>query len=117
LAGTVAFADIGSAAAGLGTGAGPVARFVTSARPVARFVAGSGSIARLGARIEDLLAAVAAEVALTSISGVLPMVDPRLPSVAVADAADRMCRPIPGRGDVDVVAAAAPIDVAAPIAS
>ena len=113
MAGTVAFADIGSAAAGLGTGAGPVARFVTSAR----FVAGSGSIARLGARIEDLLAAVAAEVALTSISGVLPMVDPRLPSVAVADAADRMCRPIPGRGDVDVVAAAAPIDVAAPIAS
>jgi hypothetical protein len=101
LAGTVPFADIGSAAAGLGTGA----------RPVARFVAGTGSIARF----EHLLAAISTEVALTSISGSLPMVDPRLPSVAAAGAADRMRGTIPGRGDVDIVAAAAPIDVATPI--
>src|SRR5215831_6515301 len=43
------------------------------------------------------------------------MVDARLPSVAAAG--DRMRRSIPRWGDVDVVAAAAPIDVAAPIAS
>jgi hypothetical protein len=62
-----------------------------------------------------LVAAAAAEIPLTSISGSrLAMVDPRLPSVAAAG--DRMRGTIPGRGDVDVVAAAAPIDVAAPIA-
>lgn len=119
LAGTVALADIGSAAARLvawfRAGARPVAWFGTGAWPVARFVAGSGSIPGLGARIEHLLATIAAEVTLTSISGILPMIDPGLPPIAAAGAADRMRGSIPWRRDVDVVTAAVPIDVAAPI--
>jgi hypothetical protein len=119
LARTVALADIGSAAARLvawfRAGARPVAWFGTGAWPVARFVAGSGSIPGLGARIEHLLATIAAEVTLTSISGILPMIDPGLPPIAAAGAADRMRGSIPWRRDVDVVTAAAPIDVAAPI--
>jgi hypothetical protein len=63
-------AGIGSTAAWLvtglvarfGPGAGPVARFIVGTRPIAGLGAG------LGARIEDLLAAVAAKIALTAIS-------------------------------------------------
>lgn len=91
--------DIGSPAARLGARLG--------ARPGAGFCA----------RFEHLLPASATKVALTAIAGGLPMIDPRLPSVAVAAATNGMCGPIPGRGDVDVVAAPAPVDVAAPIAS
>src|SRR5262245_53971391 len=69
------------------------------------------------AGFEHLIAAAAAEVALTSISGSLSMIDAGLPSVAATGAADRTCGPIAGRGNVDVVAAAAPIDIAAPITS
>ncbi|HYQ07687.1 MAG TPA: hypothetical protein VER26_12015, partial [Xanthobacteraceae bacterium] len=69
-------------------------------------IAAAGPITRLGARIEDLLTTVAAEVALSApIASVLAVFDSRLPPVAAAG--DRMGRPIPGRGDVDVVAAAA----------
>src|SRR5215472_9162994 len=85
---------------GLGAGAGPVA----STRP----------IARLAARIENLLTAVAAEVALPASIAGLPVVDSRLPPVA-ATASDGMGGPITRRSDIDVVAAPAPIDVAVPI--
>src|SRR5215471_12709623 len=105
--GTIA-TNVGSAAARLraGFGARSVARSVVSTRPVARLAAG----------IENLLTAIATEVALRSpIASVLPMIHARLPPIAAAG--DRMCGPITWRRDVDVVATAAPVDVAAPITS
>src|SRR5690349_4519621 len=106
LVGTIA-SNVVSAAAGFGAGAGPVARFITGAR----------SVAGLAAGIENLLTAVAAEVALTASIAGLAMVDAGLPFVAVAAAGDRMRGSIPRRVDVDVVATPAPVDVAAPIPS
>jgi hypothetical protein len=104
--GTIA-TNVGSAAARLRT------RF--GVRPVARSVVGTGSVARPAAGIENLLTAVAAEVAGCPIASILPMVHARLPPVAAAG--DRMCGPVTGRGDIDVVATAAPVDVPAPITS
>src|SRR5262249_35916615 len=103
LTGTMAFADIGASAAGFGAG------------PSARPIADTGSIAGLVARPEHLLTATAAKIALTSTIAGLPMIDPRLPPITAAG--NGMRGPIPRRRDVDVVAAAAPVDVAAPIAS
>src|SRR6516225_1335722 len=94
---TIALPNIVSATARLR--AGPIARSVVSARSVARPTAG----------IENLLTAVVAEVTLATIAG-LPMVDARLPSVAAAG--DGMRGPITRRGDIDVVAAPTPVDVA-----
>src|ERR1041385_2460527 len=105
LVGTIALTDIGSTAAGLGAGARPVAGPITS----------TGFVARFGAGVEHLLAATAAKIALTAISGSLPMIDSRLPFIAAAG--DRMGRAIARRSDVDVVAAATPVDVAAPIST
>jgi hypothetical protein len=78
----------------------------------ARFA--SNFIASFVAGIDHLLTAAAPEVALASIACILAMVNARLPPIAAA-AGDRMRRPIPRRGYIDVIAAAAPIDVAAPI--
>jgi hypothetical protein len=104
LAGTMAFAHIRAAAAR------PVARLGTG--PIA---AGTDSIAGFVAGVDHLLTATAAKIALTSAIAGLPMIDPRLPSITAPG--DRMRGPIPRRRDVDVVAAAAPVDVAAPITS
>jgi len=105
LTGTMAFANIRAPAAG------PVARL--GAGPVA---AGTDSIAGFVAGVDHLLTAAAAKIALTSAIAGLPMVDPRLPPITAASG-NGMRGPIPRRRDVDVVAAAAPVDVAAPIAS
>ena len=115
LVGTIALTDIGSPAAGLGAGARPVAGPITGTRSVARFVTSTRSVAGLGAGVEHLLAATAAKIALTAISGGLTMIDSRLPFIAAAG--DRMGRAIARRSDVDVVAAATPVNVAAPITS
>jgi len=102
LTGTMAFAHIRAAAARpvAGLGAGPI-------------TAGTDSIAGFVAGLDHLLTATA-KIALTTAIAGLPMIDPRLPPIT---AGDRMRGPIPRRRDVDVVAAAAPVDVAAPIAS
>src|SRR5262249_23263588 len=103
LTGTMAFAHIRAAAARpvAGLGAGPI-------------TAGTDSIAGFVAGLGHLLTATA-NIALTSGMAGLPMIDPRWPPITAAG--DRMRGPIPRRRDVDVVAAAAPVDVAAPIAS
>src|SRR5262249_56321179 len=65
------------------------------------------------AGFEHLIAAAAAEVALTSISGSLSMIDAGLPSVAATGAADRTCGPIGGAGYVWFFSAPASISIAA----
>src|SRR5215831_9434795 len=103
---------IGTVATNVAAAAGPVGRLGAGAGPVARPVASTRSVAG----IENLLTAVAAEVALTTSIAGLPVVDSRLPPVAAA-ASDGMRGPITRRSDIDVVAAPAPIDVAAPVTS
>src|SRR5262249_55925822 len=103
---------IGTVASNVASAAGPVGGFGAGAGPVAS----TRSVAGLAARIENLLTAIAAEVALTASIAGLPVIDSRLPPVA-ATAGEGMRRPITRRRDIDVVAAAAPVDVAAPITS